>query len=934
MICGASFTEASTIITTPYNGADLFKLTTANNGSPGGIATPGTGSVSSPSGVTYLIQDGDGGPAALFDGTFGGNKFFSGGMSNPTSVPMGGLIGATNPTATSGWKWFDAHFSNSVVISNFVLCTADHAYDRTPDQFQLRGSNNGGATWDVIYRYDNNASNGSSNPWGTVANGSIPPSPPNNTAVKFIGGGVDFATPAAYSRIRLEVFSVTQGDGVGLTEWQLAGAPPSAPAAAFWNGTSTATWNSVANWATSTDGLTAVALLPGATTDVSFVSSTASEINTTLDGVFSIKSLNFTSAATTPVTISGSGTSSINLGTGGLNVSADSANHQILSSVVLALNQTWSIGGSSVLTIDGNLSGVGIAWTKEGTGRLILNGQNNNSSGSILINSGTLEVNGAITGTNSIRVATGSILEVGPSSIIAGNIVVSGGEFHHAGRLTSGSTLTLTSGSMITAPGVATVGRADFSSLGGIADASTTPLSVAVQAQLRDFIRLNYTAGGGSTAFSLQGNDVADNSATRTLALAGGTLSFSIQTASAPTYRHYRFSVSEVNASDLLQLSELHYYNNGVWIPATATYSGSPDSESEHLGSNTNDNNQDTKYTAPASYSWALTYDFGSSRSLSAYNWATANDSAPSRNPTKWKVEGSSNGTTWTTIDDRSATTQSGPNSIYTWAGVNPANYAAFGGGGSANAYPLSVAVSGGSIQLPNSNVSVTATSQINLGDPSQAHTLGSLSILGGGTTLVVANAQSVHFTGASSHIDAGAILDTNGVDIVINSISGDGSITNNGLTANSLTFFIDATPESFTGNIGGGSQSIDVIKTGAESLTLAGNQTYDALTVSDGTLNVNGVLGSGSTAVIVNDTPLGISTQLRFGGVSQNLASLSIGEGALVTFSSNLGSAAVGSSKGVATVPEPSSLSLLMLSVIGFLHRQSSRQLSFRRLL
>ena len=242
--------------------------------------------------------------------------------------------------------------------------------------------------------------------------------------------------------------------------------------------------------------------------------------------------------------------------------------------------------------------------------------------------------------------------------------------------------------------------------------------------------------------------------------------------------------------------------------------------------------------------------------------------------------------------------------------------------------------MSGGSIQLPNSNVSVTATSQINLGDHSQAHTLGSLSILGGGTTLVVANAQSVHFTGASSHIDAGAILDTNGVDIVIDSISGDGSITNNGLTANSLTFFIDATPESFTGNIGGGSQSIDVIKTGAESLTLAGNQTYDALTVSDGTLNVNGVLGSGSTAVIVNDTPLGISTQLRFGGVSQNLASLSIGEGALVTFSSNLGTAAVGSSKGVATVPEPSSLSLLMLSVIGFLHRRSSRQLSFRRLL
>lgn len=215
------------IITAAYSGADLLRMTTANNGSPGGISTPGTGALGSPAGVTYLIQDGDNGPAAIVDGVFGTNKFFSGGMANPTAVPMGALTGAANPIQTSGWKWFNAHFTNPTVISHFVLRSADHAFDRTPDQFQLRGSNDNGASWNVIFRYDNNAGNGTANPWGTVVTGSAPP---NTTAVQFDGGGVDFATPAAYTQIRLEIFSVTQGDGVGITEWQLAGAEVAPPA--------------------------------------------------------------------------------------------------------------------------------------------------------------------------------------------------------------------------------------------------------------------------------------------------------------------------------------------------------------------------------------------------------------------------------------------------------------------------------------------------------------------------------------------------------------------------------------------------------------------------------------------------------------------------------------------------------------------------------
>ncbi|MCY2926254.1 MAG: hypothetical protein NT031_12580, partial [Planctomycetota bacterium] len=197
-LAGASAAHAFDIITTPYNGADLLHMVTANNGVasnnyPGytaGIFTAGAGTVADPAGMSYLIQDGDGGPVKMVDGVFDGDKYFSGGMSNPTSVPMGDLTGAANPTQTSGWKWFDAHFTSAVAITHFVYRTADHAWDRTPDQFQLRGSNDGGTTWDVIYRLDSNGGNGTVLPWGTVGSDT----PPNFTAVQF-NSGVDFAAP-------------------------------------------------------------------------------------------------------------------------------------------------------------------------------------------------------------------------------------------------------------------------------------------------------------------------------------------------------------------------------------------------------------------------------------------------------------------------------------------------------------------------------------------------------------------------------------------------------------------------------------------------------------------------------------------------------------------------------------------------------------------
>lgn len=111
-------------------------------------------------------------------------------------------------------SWFDAHFTNAQVVTHFVL-RVEHA-DRQPDQFQLRGSDDG-TNWTVIYRYDRAVVGG--NPlWGTTT-------PVPNPALQF-DVKTDFPKPAAYARIRLELYRVYNSDVCGIDEWQLAGVLP------------------------------------------------------------------------------------------------------------------------------------------------------------------------------------------------------------------------------------------------------------------------------------------------------------------------------------------------------------------------------------------------------------------------------------------------------------------------------------------------------------------------------------------------------------------------------------------------------------------------------------------------------------------------------------------------------------------------------------
>ena len=124
----------------------------------------------------------------------------------------------------------------------------------------------------------------------------------------------------------------------------------------------------------------------------------------------------------------------------------------------------------------------------------------------------------------------------------------------------------------------------------------------------------------------------------------------------------------------------------------------------------------------------------------------------------------------------------------------------------------------------------------------------------------------------------------------------------------------------TISGGITGGANSLT--KTGAGTVNLDGPQSYAALHATAGTTTVDGVVGSGTSAV----SATGAGTTLKFGTVSQRLASLTIGAGSMVTFTSGAASFGGGGGKsfgGGAVVPEPGALGLLLTGVLGLLARR-----------
>jgi outer membrane autotransporter protein len=138
---------------------------------------------------------------------------------------------------------------------------------------------------------------------------------------------------------------------------------------------------------------------------------------------------------------------------------------------------------------------------------------------------------------------------------------------------------------------------------------------------------------------------------------------------------------------------------------------------------------------------------------------------------------------------------------------------------------------------------------------------LGTLTLAGnstysGGTEVSGGTLRAGSATGFSSDsaFTVNTVLDLNGFSNTIASLSGSGTVTNNGSGAAVLTVGRGNAETTFSGILTDGSSALGLTKIGPGTLTLSGNNTYSGSTVLDaGTLVIAGPQALGIGDVIVN---------------------------------------------------------------------------------
>lgn len=148
--------------------------------------------------------------------------------------------------------------------------------------------------------------------------------------------------------------------------------------------------------------------------------------------------------------------------------------------------------------------------------------------------------------------------------------------------------------------------------------------------------------------------------------------SLSPRNVSAWTFRYWRFTTTKVRdyTQDLpawpvgmVQFADLEFLFSGTRVSytgASATNPGGYNPVGEGPGQGI-DNNTATKFldqsgnggATGSTISWKYVVDFGSPRTVSAFRFCTAND-VNGRDPIRWTMEGSTDGSTWRTVHTQS----------------------------------------------------------------------------------------------------------------------------------------------------------------------------------------------------------------------------------------------------------------------------------------
>jgi autotransporter-associated beta strand protein len=267
---------------------------------------------------------------------------------------------------------------------------------------------------------------------------------------------------------------------------------PTAQAATLtWAGGSSNTWNSTSSWSP--------AQIPVNGDDLIFNTASANAQNNFANNALTLNSITFNATTTT---LSQSATNGILIGAGGVTAAASTGTSAFVLGVTLSANQTWSVGTSSIVTLNRAFAMGNNTLTKTGAGTLRLtNNTGTSSAGSqILVQNGILEA----LYQNDIRSTTAIVLGGGGNTT---QLRITDG--NNANRLTNlQSAISIAAGTT----GAVTINNAVLSSASDVTLSGNISLGTSTDADLvfntttGSVTKLTGTISGSMTSVNGRGN--------------------------------------------------------------------------------------------------------------------------------------------------------------------------------------------------------------------------------------------------------------------------------------------------------------------------------------------------------------------------------------------------------------------------------------------